>query len=55
MNTSGVVSEYLLLDSCVQRIRFKPQNKRPRNGDSWHLRGVEVFLVRAARVGAKLA
>ena len=29
--------------------------RKPRNGQPWHLRGVDVFTVRAGKVAAKLA
>jgi ketosteroid isomerase-like protein len=29
--------------------------RKPRNGQPWHLRGVDIFTVRGERVAAKLA
>jgi ketosteroid isomerase-like protein len=40
---------------CGDRAVVRWVYRKPRNGQPWHLRGVDVFTVRGGKVAAKLA
>jgi len=40
---------------CGDRAVVRWIYRKPRNGQPWHLRGVDVFTVRDGKVAAKLA